>query len=57
MKTIKLTDKHLTSLQNLYSTLEEFIVFIQNLSSEIPTEDLEEYAETLNYILDNTESE
>ena len=57
MKTIKLTDKHLTSLQNLYSTLEEFIAFIQNLSSEIPTEDLEEYAETLNYILDNTESE
>ena len=57
MKTIKLTDKHLTSLQNLHSTLEEFIAFIQNLSSEIPTEDLENYAETLNYILDNTESE
>jgi len=54
---VKLTDEQLISLQNLHLTIEEFLAFIQNRFSEIPTDNLEECAETLNYILDNSESE
>jgi hypothetical protein len=52
---VKLTSQQLISLQNLHLAIEEILEFIQNRFSEIPTDELEEYAETLNYILDNSE--
>lgn len=55
--TVKLTSQQLISIRYLHLAVEEILAFIQNRFSEIPTDELEEYAETLNYILDNSELE
>jgi len=53
---IKLNREHVRNIAATYLTLIDFVNFCHETSVEIPTDDLEELASTMNYIIENLEA-